>query len=338
MEPVPGVNGAVHALAALDERYVAVAGSFDRAGAVSAPGVALWDRRANALLCLGKEGGLNECHASQFCCQGLAGDVRVALALAPRRLLLGGAFADASSPSGVISANVAVLDFDAAGGSIDVSSWRRLRVAEAGPLGRDAGPNGPITSALCLDDGGEEEDDDDEGGGRGGGGRGECGRVLLGGWFDGLEAFAWNASSAGSASFSGGVVSYNATPAGLLTYPLLTLSLPPVPSTPAAEPGLVAVLEPVSVSSPPPPLPPSFNTSSSADGWTRPIVGVNALVRAPASAVLGPNATTEGGVLVLGGKLPAVGNVAALVPQGGGFSQQQRQRQQGRTMRRSRWW
>jgi ABC-type lipoprotein export system ATPase subunit len=308
VEPVPGVNGAVHALAALDDRYVAVAGSFDRAGAVSAPGVALWDRRANALLCLGKEGGLNECHASQFCCQGLVGDVRVVLALAPRRLLLGGSFADASSPSGVISANVAVLDFDAAGGSIDVSSWRRLRVTEAGPLGRDAGPNGPITSALCLDD-----DDEDEAGDRRGGGRsGECGRVLLGGWFDGLEAFAWNASSAGSASFSGGVVSYNATPSGLLPYPLLTLSLSPVPSTPAAEPGLVAVLEPVSVSSPPLP---SFNTSA-IYGWTRPIVGVNALVRAPASAVLGPNAT-EGGVTVLGGKLSAVGNVAALVPQGG---------------------
>jgi ABC-type lipoprotein export system ATPase subunit len=316
--PIPGVNGAVHALAPLDDRYVAVAGSFDRAGAVGAPAVALWDRRENALLCLGKEGGRNECRAPQFCCQGLVGDVRVALALAPRRLLLGGAFADASSPSGTISANVAVLDFDAAGGGLDVSSWRRVRVTEAGALGRDAGPNGPVTSALCLDDDRDDGGVDGwVGGGRGGGSSEECGRVLLGGWFDGLEAFAWNASSVGS----GGVATYNATPDGLLPYPLLTLSLPPVPATPAAEEGLVAVLEPVSVSTPPspspsPPAPFIFN-------WTRPIVGINALVHAPASAVLGPDAD-ERGVKVLGGKLSAVGNVAALVPQ----KQQQQQSQQ----------
>lgn len=320
VEPIPGVNGAVHALAPLDNRYVAVAGSFDRAGAVAAPSVALWDRKANALLCLGKEGGRSECHAAQFCCQGLSGDVRVAVALGGRRLLLGGAFADASSPSGVISANLAVLDFDAAGGGLDASSWRRLRVVERGPFGRDAGPNGPITSALCLDDDAEE---DEAGNARSGGGNAsECRRLLLGGWFDGLEAFTWNASSAGSASFAGGVAVYNATPAGLLPYPLLTLSLPPPPATPAAEDGLVAVLAPLNVSTAAPPATNSTSSWPGMPGWARPVVGMNALVRAPASAVIGPGAEGMGRVTVVGGKVSAVGNVAALVPQDGARERQ----------------
>jgi ABC-type multidrug transport system ATPase subunit len=313
LDPLPGVNGAVHALAVLDSRYVAVGGSFDRAGALNAPSLVLWDRVENSLVCLGREldgTGVSytppaastlssmSCFSPEFCCQGFAGDIRVLLSISSGRLLLGGSFAEASSPVGVVSANLAVLDFDlAAAGDgtgrqvVDPKGWRRLPVVDGNHEDRFAGTNGPVTSAVCL----EEVEDEVSGGGGG------CAQALGGGWFDGLEAFAWDDVS---------LKTHNATPWGLMSFPLATMTFPGPSSGNVNGPVILQPLD-VMVSNAtetPPPGPESV--------WTRPVLGINALLHVPRfSDWSGGDATRDGlgGVAVLfGGKITQVGNVGAL--------------------------
>mgnify|MGYP003685401873 CR=1 FL=1 len=130
--------------------------------------------------------------------------------------------------------------------------------------GKDVGPNGPVTSMMCL----EEE------------GGGLCERVLVGGWFDGLEGFGWDGGRE--------LTSFNATPWGLLSLPLASLRLPDVSSS--NSPAVLQALNlsimanttadggasPTPTPSPLPPLPPS-----PPGPWTRPVVGINSLLRIP---------------------------------------------------------
>jgi len=336
LDPLPGVNGAVHALVSLDSRYVAVGGSFDRAGAINTPNIVLWDRVANSLVCLGHEADASSslppsaggsCFSPSFCCQGFPGDIRVLLPVSPHRLLLGGSFADASSPYGIVSANLALLDFDltAAGDGtgrqvLDPKNWRRVPVVEGGEGGgeggRDVGTNGPVTSMVCVEEEEEEE--------------GRCVRVLVGGWFDGLEGFGWDGGR--------GLTSFNATPWGLLALPLATLSLPGASSNNVHSPAVLQALNvsivnsttedgvpptPPPTPSPLPPLPPS-----PPGLWTRPVVGINTLLRIPyffnsasssSSSIISSSSSSSSssgdggrGAILLGGKVTELGNVAAL--------------------------
>jgi len=315
LDPLPGVNGPVHALVAMDSRYVAVGGSFDRAGDINSPNFVLWDRVANALVCLGHEADAasslpsSSCFSPSFCCQGIPGDIRVMLLVSPHRLLLGGSFADASSPYGIVSANLALLDFDltAVGDGtgrqmLDPKKWRRLPMVEGGEEGRDVGPNGPVTSMVCL----EEEEE------------GVCETALVGGWFDGLEGFGWDEGR--------GLTSFNATPWGLLALPLATLTLPDVSSDNMNSPAVLQALNvtimntttpdggasTIPTPSPPPPLPPS-----PSGPWTRPVAGINTLLRIPSifnswSSSSSPSGDGGHGAIFLGGKITELGNVAAL--------------------------
>ncbi len=291
LDPLPGVDGAVYALAPIGSRYVAIGGNFARAGAVNSPNLVLWDRVLNSVVCLGPEAEQGKaCFSPDFCCQGFPGDVRVALAVSSHGLLVGGSFADASSPFGTVSANLALVDFALTGDQVlDVKSWRRVPIADQA-TSRDVGTNGPVTSALCLDEEEEEE------------AQPRCLRVLVGGWFDGLEGFDWESRKNGDLAT---LVAVNVTSWGLMPFPLATLDLPRPSPNDVNAPAFLHALH-VSVEN---------QTSSDDDPagvWARPVVGVNVLVNVPSA-----NASLRGGVSILaGGKITDLGNVALLVQSG----------------------